>query len=158
MKQILLTFVLLATASCSALRPARTYPHSPGEIADNPSILIDGSIPREEMSLRGVKLGDPKSAIKSSRILKTSDGGWIVCTDGARYQINDDAVAVLGVWDRNILDKLNLKNPAEIESRFGKPESTDDLDYIVIYRYQKGKITVLWNKHEQQVNAVNVSK
>src|SRR5689334_6178761 len=61
--------LLMLLASCSALRPSRTYPHSPGEIADNPSILIDGSIPREEMSLRGVKLGDPKSAIKSTRIL-----------------------------------------------------------------------------------------
>jgi len=36
-------------------------------------------------------------------------------------------------------------------------EKTDHLS-DTIYRYQKGKITVLWNKQEQQVNAVNVSK
>jgi hypothetical protein len=132
--------------------------YSPTEIASNPAMLYDNSVPREEMTLRGVRLGDPQSAIRSTRILKQGDGGWIVCRDGARYQITDGNVATLGVWDRKILDKLDLKSPADIESRFGKPDSKDDLKDVVIYHFRSGKVAVIWNDFEKQVNAVNVSR
>jgi hypothetical protein len=132
--------------------------HSPNEITGNPAMLYDGSVPREEMTLRGVRLGDSRSAISATRIIREADGGWIVCRDGARYQISDGVVTVLGVWDRQTLDQLGIKAPADIEARFGKSDSTDDLKDIVIYHFKSGKISVIWNGFEKQLNAVNVSR
>jgi hypothetical protein len=153
-----LVAAVLLLASCGGLHHETAQSYSPSEIADNPAMLYDNSVPREEMTLRGVRLGDPQAAIRSTRILKQADAGWIVCRDGARYQITDGSVATLGVWDRKILDQLDLKTPADIESRFGKPDSKDDLKDVVIYHFRSGKVAVIWNNFEKQVNAVNVSR
>jgi hypothetical protein len=158
---------LLLVASCGA-PPKAESPERTGagdasitEIADNPGILNKRPLPREQISLRGVKLGDPESAIRESRIIKrAAEGNWTICRDGARYRIDEGnaTVVTLGVWDPAILRKLNINSPADIESRFGKPESTDQVEPITIYRYDEGHLSVLWNNRENQLNAVNVAK
>ena len=125
------------------------------EIADHPTILYDHSVPREQMLLHGVKLGDGQSAIATSRIDHTRDN-WIVCDDKSRYRIADGRVVALGVWDDRILAQLNIHSPADIEARFGKPEKTDQTQDIFIDYYDSGHLTVIWNKFEGQINAVNV--
>jgi hypothetical protein len=150
--------LLLLTSCGSVVRRHSTPAIVPNEIFHHPSILHDSSVPRDQMTLWGVKLGDPESAIASRRILDTGREGWIKCRDGSRYRIQDDVVATLGVWDPKILARLDIKSPAQIEARFGKPDKIDDADPVMIYRYVGGKISVLWNKQEGQINAVNVSR
>lgn len=149
--------VMLLLCSCATMR--RAEPYSPTDIASNPAILHDGSVPRDQMTLRGVRLGDPKSAIFASRIDDPNGkGGWIICTDGSRYRIESDIVATLGLWDVKALSRLNISSPADIEARFGKPEAVEDAGLAFIYRYAGGKVSVIWNKAEAQINAVNVSR
>jgi predicted AlkP superfamily pyrophosphatase or phosphodiesterase len=126
-----------------------------GEIADNPQVLYDHTIPVQGMSLHGIKLGDPSSAIATWRVDHERDN-WIVCDDGSRYRIEDKKIATLGVWDNRILSKLDIHSPDDIAARFGKPEKTDQIKDIYMYRYDDGRITVIWNKFEGQIDAVNV--
>jgi hypothetical protein len=148
-------FAMLLVTSCTMMHPRAAHVPQANEIADNPAILYDHTIPPQQMTLRGIKLGDAQSAIANNRINYQRDD-WIVCDDRARYRIDNGSVTALGVWDNRILNKLNITSPADIEARFGKPEKTDDVKDIVIYRYDDGCITVIWNKFEGQVDAVNV--
>lgn len=153
---------VLFLCACAALHQTKApAPHvsNPFEITDHPAILYDGSVPRWEMTLRGVKLNDPRSAIAMSRIDYEAQGHWIVCRDGCRYRLDDkDNVSILGVWDRQVIDTLKLGSPDEIQQRFGKPQSTDDAGQVQIYRYSGGHISVLWNGLEKQTNAINISR
>jgi hypothetical protein len=149
---------LFLLASCAATPAAAPKQRLPNEIADHPQILLDGSVPLDEMALKGVKLGDPESAIAESRIEKRSDAGWIVCSDGTRYRVADGRVITLGAWDKEILKSLNIRSPADIEQRFGKPDSNEEVAPITIYHFKDGRLSVLWNTFENQINAVNVSK
>jgi hypothetical protein len=134
------------------------YPHTPTEITDHPEILYNGTIPRTDMAYMGVKLGDPGFAVRKERVMREAPGGWYVCRDGARYRVEDKIVRTLGIWDPRTLERLYLESPADIEKKFGKPEQVDDLPELLIYRYHGGTMSVLWNKQEGQVNAVNLSK
>jgi hypothetical protein len=145
-------------SSCSVLHPRSAHIPQPNEITDNPAMLYNNTVPREQMTLRGVRLGDPRSAILRSRIVKESDGGWIVCDDGARYRVEKDAVNALAVWDRKALDQLQIHSREDINARFGKEESIGDGGTIFVYRYAGGHLTVIWNQFEHQVDAVNVSQ
>jgi hypothetical protein len=144
--------------SCTAARPSAPTA-APLEIAANPAILYDKTVPIESLSLRGVKLGDPRSSIAPSRIDHESKGGWIVCRDRSRYRLDDKGnVVTLGVWDSRILDRLNIDSPDDVTVRFGPPQSTDQAAPLQISRYANGHISVLWNTAENQLSAVNVSK
>lgn len=145
-------------ASCAAQPPAVQRELVASEISDHPQILFDGTVPLNAMTLRGVKLGDPGSVIDEKRVEKRSDAGWIVCKDGTRYRVVDEKVITLGAWDPAILKPLKITSPMDIEQRFGKAESTDDVAPIVIYHFKSGRVSVLWNTFENQLNAVNVSQ
>jgi hypothetical protein len=105
-----------------------------------------------------VRLDDPGFSIREERVVGRGDAGWVVCRDGSRYRCEDKTVKTLGVWDDRILDQLHIQAPEDIEKKFGKPQSVDDTEQLLIYRYANSSVTVLWNKQEAQVNAVNVSK
>jgi hypothetical protein len=149
----MLSLVLLA--SCAMLHPRAAHVPQPSEIADHPAILYDRTIPTTQMTLHGIRLGDPRSAIPAWRIDHERDN-WIVCDDSSRYRIENNVVAALGVWDNRILYKLNIHSPADIEARFGKPDKTESVKEIVIDHYDAGRIDVIWNSFEGQINAVNV--
>lgn len=154
-----LWIALLFLTSCgSVVRRHSTPAIAPNEIFHNPAILYDSSVPREQMTLWGIKLGDPDSSIPRARVLDTGREGWIKCHDGSRYRVQDGVVVVLGVWDPRIIERLNITSPDQIEARFGKPDKIDNADPVMIYRYVGGRISVLWNKTEGQVNAVNISR
>src|SRR3954454_7762366 len=98
--RIALAFTLACTvlSSCTAAHPPASTA-DPHEIAANPAILYDKTVPIESLSLRGVKLGDPRSSIAPSRIDHESKGGWLVCRDRCRYRLDDNGhVVTLGVW------------------------------------------------------------
>src|SRR4051794_34643337 len=112
--------VLLLLASCASMSRSRAKPPgSPEEIYYNPSILFDGSVSRQRMALWGVHLGDSESAIAKTRILDTGKEGWIKCWDGSRYRVEQGVVVTLGVWDPQVIAKLGIESPAQIEARFG---------------------------------------
>jgi hypothetical protein len=134
------------------------YPHTPTEITDHPEILYNNTVPRAEMAYMGVKLGDPGFSIRRERVLREGDAGWFVCRDGARYRAEDKTVVTLGVWDNHTIERLNIQSPGDIEKKFGKPQRTEDIPELLIYYYDGGKTSVLWNKQEGQLNAVNVSR
>ena len=148
---------MLTLGSCGEFTH-HDYPRTPTEITEHPEILYNKTIPRTEMVYMGVKLNDPGFSVRKERVNHESEGGWVVCRDGARYRLEDKAVATLGVWDTRTLERLNLTSPADIEKKFGKPERVDDTPELLIHRYANGSVSVLWNKQEGQVNAVNVSK
>ncbi|HVT89217.1 MAG TPA: hypothetical protein VHD56_10225 [Tepidisphaeraceae bacterium] len=135
-----------------------SFSHSTNEITANPAILYDHSIPIDQMKLKGVGFGDGEAAISDRRVMDRGMNGWIMCRDGCRYRVDGGAVVVLGVWDASIIEKLRIESPADIEARFGKAEKVEDADPVQIYRYNGGKVSVLWNKQEKQVNAVNLTR
>ena len=106
--------------------------------------------------LHGIKIGDSESAISESHIENRGKAGWIVCDNRARYRIEAGKIATLGVWDPRILNKLNLHSQADIESRFGKPQSIDAVAPLQIYHYNNGRTDVLWDKLEEHVDAINI--
>jgi hypothetical protein len=155
--RILALLCALILASCGEFT-RYDYPHTPAEITDHPEILYNNTIDRKDVSYMGVKLGDPGFSIRKERVNHDSPGGWYVCRDGARYRVEDKTVVTLGVWDTNTIERLALSSPGDIEKKFGKPERVEDTPELLIHYYNGGKTSVLWNKQENQVNAVNVSK
>ena len=142
--------------SCAVQHPRAAHESHPNEIADNPAILYDGTVPREQLTLHAIKLGDSETAIAESHIENHGTAGWIVCDNRARYRIENGKIVTLGVWDPRILNKLNIHSPADIETHFGKPQSIDTANPLLIYNYDSGHITVLWDTTEEHVDAINI--
>jgi hypothetical protein len=155
--RILSCLALLIVGGCGEFT-RYDFPHTPTEITDHPEILYNKTVELKDMAYMGVKLSDPGFAVRKERVLRESEGGWVVCRDGARYRLEDKTVATLGVWDNRTIERLYLETPGAIEQKFGKPERIEDTPELVIHYYNGGKISVLWNKQEKQVNAVNVSR
>ena len=77
---------------------------------------------------------------------------------GTVYRAEDKTVVTLGVWDNHTIERLNIQSPGDIEKKFGKPQRVEDIPELLIHYYDGGKTSVLWNKQEAQLNAVNVSR
>jgi hypothetical protein len=126
------------------------------EIARDPTILHARSNEWANMQLRGIRLGAPDEVLQGKRIVSRNDAGWVELRNGARYLIRGGKVNGLGVWDQRLLAKLEINSPADVEAKFGKPDSTDDLGREKIYRYQNDHLRVMWNDFERRVTTVNV--
>jgi hypothetical protein len=146
--------MLLMLSSCAMFHSRETL-HS-NEIADYPAILYNHSLPPDEMTLRGIKLGDPESAIPIGSIENRATDGWIVCYNRARYRIENGKIATLGVWDSRIIDQLNVPLIEDIEIRFGKADKIEPVNPLLVYHYDERHMTVLWNQFETKVDAVNI--
>lgn len=158
MRTLISAIFLLFLYGCASLTSHSTPPSTRAEIFHHPAILQDRSVSPDEMLLWSVKLGDPQNVIAESRISHRAEGGWIICDDGSRYRIVDGSVATLGVWNRHVIDSFNVKSTTDLEAQFGKPESVVDAEPLKIYRYAGGRMSVLWNEREGQINAVNISR
>ena len=148
----------LLLCSCTVTRPRSSAPVSDDELLHHPQVLLNPSFSPDQVRLWGVSIGDPVSAITPERIRDHGGQGWIWCRDGCRYRVQDGVIVALGLWDRSAIDKLNLTSPAEIEARFGPTSTIDLAEPLRIYRYHQGRLAVIWNDREQQVNAINISR
>lgn len=149
---------ICALCSCMITRPRSIPAASDVELFYHPQLLADKEIPLDRLTLWGVKLGDPSTAIPPARIREHARQGWVWCDRGARYRIDQGMVVTLGVWDPNLLKSFNIKSPTDIETRFGPTSSIDVAEPLRIYRYRGGKLSVIWNDREQQLNAINISR
>jgi hypothetical protein len=149
----LLFSLLAATAGC----PHRhVYTHADLEIARDPTLLYTRSDQWMSMHLRGVRIGDPADELLKQRIVARNEAGWVQLRSGARYLVRDNEVNGLGVWDQRLLSRLQINSPADIELKFGKPESIDDLGREKIYRYRDNHVRVMWSDFQRRVTTVNV--
>lgn len=134
-------------------------PTLPFEVTANPRLLTDPSTAIDQLSVRGVRLGDPRSAISARRVLEENDLGWVFTRDGCRYRVIDGKVAILGCWDRETLEQLGIGSEDDVERVFGKPEEKLQLSHnIISFRYQGGQKRAIWNRFEQRLVAVNLGR
>ena len=149
-----LCVMLLAAAGCRSTTPIQTRAEL--EISHTPSILHNRMQEWPQMKLYGVGIGDDESTLSPKKIRTRNDAGWVTMRNGARYLIQDRKVAGLGVWDQRLLAPLSIRSRADIEAKFGKPQSIDDLGKEKIYRYADNHVRVMWNDFEKRVTTVNV--
>ena len=154
MRRAIACVVLLFASSCRHAAPVEPYGEM--DVARDPTILYTRSDRWMHMRLRGVALGDDASELLKQRIVGRNEAGWIELRSGARYQIENGRVKGLGVWDQRLLSQLEIRSRSDIESKFGQPQSTDDLGKEKIYRYQDDHLRVIWNEFEHRVTTVNV--
>lgn len=142
-------------AGCAASKPPP--PHSgPLEISRDPTILYREMGSWSQMSLNGVRLGDPETVIPAGKIRSRTASGWILSRDNCRYRVTTAKITGLGVWDEELLEKLQVHAPADVTRLFGEPESTEEFQKEVIYYYASGHVHVVWNIFEKRLNTVNV--
>jgi hypothetical protein len=146
-----------ALGGCGGGTPL-AFVHTPAEleISKDPTVVYSNSDQWRSMQLYGIGLGAPEAQLPRKKIRNRNDAGWVEMRNGARYLVKGGKVAGLGVWDQKILSKLAIKSPNDIELKFGKPESVDDLGKEQIYRYQGNHLRVMWNNFERRVTTVNV--
>jgi len=154
-------FVAGTIVGCMHRSDART-PVGVGEfeILSNPQILADFAVPIEKMTLKGVALGEGREAILSNRVLSEDANGWIVCRDACRYRIIAGKVATLGVWDQKALTQLGVNEEADIQARFGPPESVEKVDTLstkmTIHRFANGTRRASWDRILNRLSTVNI--
>ena len=155
----LLLIVLVTFCGCAVTKPAEPAA-SPFEVSTNPRILADYATPIEKMTLRGVALGSPRSAIRPNRILSEDPNGWIICRDACRYRVLNDKVVTLGAWDQQALGQLGVNDEADIEALFGKAEAVDRVDTVstkmTIYRFANGQRRASWDRILNRLSTVNI--
>lgn len=139
--------------------PASAPPTLPYEVTVNPRLLIDPAAPIDQLSVRGVRLGDPRSAISPRRVIEENDFGWVYTRDLSRYRLMDGKVVTVGCWDGSVLEQLGVASEEDVERAFGKAEQKLQLSHnIVSFHYQDGRKRAIWNRFEQRLVAVNVGK
>jgi hypothetical protein len=145
-------------ASCTINQPRRTPAEGDDELFYHPQLVVDKEVPLERLTLWGVKLGDPATAIPRGRIREHARQGWLWCDRGTRYRIDQGTVVTLGIWDPTLLESFHIHSPADIEARFGPTQDIDIANPIRVYRYRDGKLAVIWTDRERQLNAINISQ
>jgi len=140
--------------------PGDTFATDTIEIADRPTVLADPAAPIDKLTLRGVRLGDPRTAISIHRKISEDDRGWIITRDSCRYRILDDKVITLGLWDRNLLEQLGVTGEQDVARVFGPPEKSEELKTLsgesVIFTYAGGNKRVIYSRFENRITAVNL--
>jgi len=101
------------------------------DILFHPELLLDPNMSPTDITLSGVRIGDPESAIPSSIVEKPKDKhGFIWCKGGIKFKIDDGKVVRFNMNNPEALAKLGLGKDAEsnrkqIVARFGQPDRTD---------------------------------
>lgn len=144
--------------SCAVTQPRSAPARVEGELFYDPQPLLARPFDPSTLQLWGVKLGDPVTVIPASRIRTEGAQGWIWCRDGSRYRAQDGVIVALGLWNQESISKLNITSTQDIEARFGSTTTIDLVEPLRIYRYHGGKLAVIWNDREKQVNAINISR
>ncbi len=159
-RNLSITILMIAVGGCASSSPSSPSDEAaaPFEISQNPSILFEQPDRWREFSLNGKRIGDAASVIPERQVRERTTGGWIVARDLCRYRIEDGVITGLGVWDYRIIDRLNIHSPAQVEARFGRPESREEAERFIIYRYAEGHVHVLWNNTDKRITTVNVIK
>jgi hypothetical protein len=151
---LILIGVLIVGGCASGDKPA--YSTSPLEISSDPTILYRSRDSWREMTLGGIRIGDPESSLPTSKVRQRTDSGWIIMRDGSRYRVKDGRIIGLGVWREDLLAKLQIDSPRDIPARFGKPDQKTEFTKEQIYHYQQEHIHIVWNSFENRLNTVNI--
>lgn len=148
--------VLLASCGGSGTHSGGETNFDSLEISLNPSIVYQRAADWEQMSLHGIRLGDDAFIIPSQKIRQRTDEGWIIHRNLCRYRDTEGKITGLGVWDPNLIRRMNLATRASIEEWFGKPDDVQEINRFIIYQFQGGHIRVIWNTFDKRVTAVNI--
>lgn len=160
----ILTLLLLLVTGCQITKTPTDagYPttSSAYEISRDPKILATAQDKWGEMTLYGVKIGDPQSVLPKKQIREEINAGWIVMRNNNRYLSgNDNHIDALGIFETRLLEQLGIASESDISRVFGpdgipvKPNVGD-----TIYYFNDRHIRVVWNLVEKRVVAVNVWK
>jgi hypothetical protein len=125
-KAAMLLLITLIPAGCERAARAQAKPDGDGvvEILDNPDVLLTTKA-AAELTLNGVKLGDPVSAIPVS-LIKFKRDNHLDCAN-ASYTIINDHVWSMTLTDRQKLAELQTPqdDPEMIQMRLGKADEID---------------------------------
>lgn len=161
MKHLLILFTVTLAIGCagkkSSTEPANTTAEPTLEISRDPTILITQRDKWDQMTLQGIKVGDPESSIPPGKISERTKNNWIVMRNANRFRIADGTITTVGVWQNSLLSKLGVNVQEDVEKVFGKPkEYVRITTSLHLYTYQDGHVHVVWNQTEKRLNAVNL--
>lgn len=161
LRPLSIAFLALLQLACQSNSTPDTSTMDPAtEIAANPRLLSDYSVPIETMTLRGVRLGDHRDAIRTPRIHWEGDDGWIITRDNCRYRIVGNKVVTLGVWDQKTLGQLGVTEEADIERVFGKAQKVSKVETLstkmTIYRFAEDQRRASWDRILGRLSTVNI--
>jgi hypothetical protein len=145
----LLSVVLLS--SCKG-KPKETE----REVLTKPQIILDADIPITELTLAGIKIGDPESAIDKSLIRKTADHPdrrVVWCTNGTGYNIVNGKVVWLQLNGDDLLSRLGIANPDAMKKAMGPP---DEMKNAYMYVYTKRH--QVWDWKADGIDLINIEQ
>lgn len=131
------------------------------ELSKNPKIVLDQSIPRQSLTLYGIHLGDPMASIPEENIERRGAGDWVFLINNSRYRANPAGVYTLGLWNVNVLEKMQFNAESDIVKVMGEPAKIDPIETDMgasyrAYRYPDRGLAVFWNISDNHLTAINV--
>ena len=127
------------------------------DIAQNPAILLDRDVQVAELTLHGVKLGDPAPADVTG---EPDPSGWVGFKghqDVLRLQ--EGKVAAISFSDAATLSKLGVQSEEDLFARLGKAEdsiSAGEDAPEAFHVFKNGAMTVWFDRKAKQVTRVNL--
>jgi hypothetical protein len=110
------------------------------EILTKPQIILDADIPIAELTLAGIKIGDPESAIDKSLIRKTADYAdhrFVWCTNETGYKIANGKIVWLQLNGDDLLSRLGVANTDAMKKALGPPDDVKSDIYSFKKRHQE---------------------
>jgi len=131
-------FLVLFLVGCS----------KPTELSTNPAAIANAGVTDKDVSLLGVRLGDPASAIPDDQIIETRDNGIRALKGERAIRVADGKVVQLILLSQADLSAFNIGTEAQIEKVFGKADRMMDETLssspIHVYFYESKRLAVTW--------------
>lgn len=152
---------VMALPGCEIFNSAGNNYMPSREISQNPKIVLDAGIPRQELTLYGLHLGDPMNAIPEENIERRGREDWVFLNNNSRYRANPAGIYALGLWNISILDRMGFNAEGDIVKAMGTPAKIDTIETPMgaayrAYRYPNRGIDIFWNVSDNHLTAINV--
>lgn len=123
------------------------------ELVENIDELKNPKLRLDEITVCGVKLGDPSDKIPSTIIDEGPYQGWFHTSKGVaiRTTINDFPKIVEFLFKPVLLNKLNLKKKRNILETFGIPHVIEKQRGSTYYFYPNRKLIIAWNNKDDKI-------
>jgi hypothetical protein len=133
--------VIVATALATVARGQ--------ELTDKPETVLQKKFDATAVTVYGVKIGDPESAVPRDRAKTTTAIGRATRYDFGGYMIEvlNGKVKALAITDVTILDKIGLECSDDVERLIGKADRVDERTGVdglpwMVLRYVDRRLTV----------------